>query len=340
MTWKTVANNHFGSVHKFGGNDIDKISKYFGGIEDVDTVDINTNWPIRDDKFKLRNPANTASYIYSTSAIPSDITITEPVMSFTSDRPVYENATQILSNKTFAASSPLPNEVTVTGIDSDLIGDPTNKRWGTWYPAPTGTTPSTVGKFEGILSGYTPTAPVANVAHHATAGLVMSFARASADGGDVFLQSPSTIGQFRLAKAGRFNVKAYSAVGSGGHFTVGLKSVAAYNGGVVDAPDAVAFILGWDGNGGEHLFYTKNDSASNVTQQKFSAPFNNVIVPHSYEMSWGPSGVSATVDGGTLTATTNLPNPNTDLFFQLGQSGSHPTANPLIALTKVYIESQ
>lgn len=326
MTWKTVANQHFGGPHIFGGNDIDKISNLFKGIEDVDTVDINTNWPIRDDKFKLRNPANTASYIYSTSAIAADRTITEPVMSFTSDRPVYENATQTLSNKGLS-NSPLPNDLHITGVPQDLIGDPTNKRWGTYYPAPTGTTNSTVGKLTGILEGHTahgngsPSVLWESFGN----GMYIKLATASGTSEVCGLRPPTggTAGPFRLSNATTITVEIdhLGAINSANHF--GVTSFATFPGTEGDPLISNSGILIGYANETEQnaVIRSNNGTASSATQT------TEHIVGSGYRrtwrISWGTGGTNVQVDVAdpssteSFRLTTKVPSTSTDLYFHL-----------------------
>lgn len=80
MVWKTVNNTDPGTASEFGGDDIDKISNLFSGNLDVDSVDINSSFTIRDNKFSLRNPANTFSYVFQTSALAANRDVTLPLL--------------------------------------------------------------------------------------------------------------------------------------------------------------------------------------------------------------------------------------------------------------------
>ena len=118
MTWKTVDNSDAGTDDVFGGNDLDKVSDLFSGV-DVDDVDINADFTVRSGKRKLRNPANTFSYIETASAIAADRTITEPALT-ANDVRVYENHLQQINSKTagnwlkFAKQSTAPaNQVII-----------------------------------------------------------------------------------------------------------------------------------------------------------------------------------------------------------------------------------
>lgn len=98
MVWKKVENLDSGTADIFGGNDLDKVSDLFSGV-DVDDIDINADLSIRSGKHKLRNPANTFSYIEIASAITNDRQAIEPLLT-ANDTRVYESFTQSLSNKT------------------------------------------------------------------------------------------------------------------------------------------------------------------------------------------------------------------------------------------------
>jgi hypothetical protein len=98
LVWKKVNNADAGTSTKFGGNDLDKVSDLFSGV-DVDDVDINSDFTTRSGKRKLRNPANTFDYIEATSAIVADRTVTEPLLTGDDTR-VYQAHSQALTNKT------------------------------------------------------------------------------------------------------------------------------------------------------------------------------------------------------------------------------------------------
>jgi hypothetical protein len=80
MVWKEVTPIYVGDATLFGGDDINKISQLFNGVLNVDTVDINSNFTFRSGKARLRNPADTFSYIINTGAILADRTLTIPVV--------------------------------------------------------------------------------------------------------------------------------------------------------------------------------------------------------------------------------------------------------------------
>lgn len=80
MVWKEVTPVYVGDATLFGGDDINKISQLFNAVLNVDTVDINSNFTFRSGKARLRNPADTFSYIINTGAILADRTLALPVL--------------------------------------------------------------------------------------------------------------------------------------------------------------------------------------------------------------------------------------------------------------------
>jgi hypothetical protein len=82
MAWKAVTPSFGGDTQHFGGDDgLNKYANLFNGVLDVDTVDINSLWTFRSGKAKIRNPANTFSYILLGAAITSaDRNLTLPLV--------------------------------------------------------------------------------------------------------------------------------------------------------------------------------------------------------------------------------------------------------------------
>jgi hypothetical protein len=72
MVWKKVPAGDIGTSTVSGGDDLNKFAAFFSGVADVDSVDINSSTTFRDTKLKLRNPANTFSLTFTTSAIAED----------------------------------------------------------------------------------------------------------------------------------------------------------------------------------------------------------------------------------------------------------------------------
>ena len=62
MTWKKVDNADAGTADVFGGNDLDKVSDLFSGV-DVDDVAINADWDFSKQfvMSRIAAPANPAS---------------------------------------------------------------------------------------------------------------------------------------------------------------------------------------------------------------------------------------------------------------------------------------
>lgn len=80
MVWKTVTPSFTGDTQHFGGVDINKYANLFNGVLDVDSVDINSNFTFRSGKNKIRNPANTFSYIITSSPILGDYNLLLPAI--------------------------------------------------------------------------------------------------------------------------------------------------------------------------------------------------------------------------------------------------------------------
>ncbi len=99
MVWKIVNNTDPGDATHFGGDDRDKVSNLFNGVLNVDPVNMNTNFTFRDDKLRLRNPANTFSLIFKTPIITADRNVSFPVLG-ADDEFTFNAATQTLLNKT------------------------------------------------------------------------------------------------------------------------------------------------------------------------------------------------------------------------------------------------
>jgi hypothetical protein len=111
---KKVNNADAGDADTFGGDDIDKVADYFNGVSVTGApVRINTQTQYADDKLELRNPADTFSYVFSTSAITSaNKTVTFPLLT-ADDTLVFANHSQTLTNKTL--TSPVISTISNTG---------------------------------------------------------------------------------------------------------------------------------------------------------------------------------------------------------------------------------
>lgn len=123
MTWKKVENEDPGTADVFGGNDLDKFSDLFSGV-DVDDVDINADFTVRSGKRKLRNPANTFDYIETAGAITANRIVNEPVLTATDTR-VYQAHTQTLTNKTISGASNTLSNIPLNSLSTFAISAPT-----------------------------------------------------------------------------------------------------------------------------------------------------------------------------------------------------------------------
>jgi hypothetical protein len=79
-TWKVLNKTSPGSGTEFGADDTDKINKLLRGDLDVDTVQINSPFQIRDNKLLIRDPLNLTHYIVRTSGIIANRQVTLPLL--------------------------------------------------------------------------------------------------------------------------------------------------------------------------------------------------------------------------------------------------------------------
>lgn len=110
MTWKKLSKSSPGDSSTFGANDLDKVSDLFSGTADVDTVDINSTFKVRDQKLRIANSGNTQVHIISSAAASTDKTWTLPNVT---DTAVGKTTTDTLTNKTL--TSPVISTIVNTG---------------------------------------------------------------------------------------------------------------------------------------------------------------------------------------------------------------------------------
>jgi len=107
MAWVTITGSVVSTSTKFGGTDHgNKIANMFNGTDVSDTVTINAavTWTFENGSFKIRNPADTYSYLFTPSAIVANRTLTLPLLTGT-DTVVVEALAQTLTNKTLDADN-------------------------------------------------------------------------------------------------------------------------------------------------------------------------------------------------------------------------------------------
>lgn len=102
MGWKLVNNSDAGDATHHGGDSMDKISKLFSGIADVDTVDINSEFKVRSGKFSLADSDNSHKYIFDTENLSVDRRISVPLL-LADDILVTQAFIQPLTGKTIDA---------------------------------------------------------------------------------------------------------------------------------------------------------------------------------------------------------------------------------------------
>lgn len=124
MTWKKVSNSDPGDADHFGGDDTDKISDLFSGV-DVDDVDINSDWTFRSGKLLLRNPGNTFSYQVVPAAIAANRILNLPLLTAT-DTLVGEATSATLTNKTLDSTCNVDN----AALSGDIVKETTSNDHG------------------------------------------------------------------------------------------------------------------------------------------------------------------------------------------------------------------
>src|SRR5215213_927148 len=150
-SWKDIGDNSDGGTStQYGGLDTRKIMRMFGGVSNIDNVDMNSPWYWRDQKLNFLNPAGTFRVGISTPAITSDVTHSWPLYN-SNDTITTNNSTGELRNKTINAAFN-----TITGIGG---ASSSNRKSGRIQAPRTGTG----GTYsEGLLQGHIDmTVPVA-----------------------------------------------------------------------------------------------------------------------------------------------------------------------------------
>lgn len=333
MVWKQVANADAGDADHFGGNDIDKISQLFSGTSNVDTVDINSITTFRNGKFRLRNPANTFSYIWNTSAITSDVTITEPLLTGNDTR-VYEQQVQVLSNKTFTNMT-----LDFTGLAlPGVVQDPSAKRWGAYQPLGAGTSNSTVGILDGILESATPTGGgTASNSWDTTEGLLVSHTTSASSGTIAGLTPSTTIGQFRRAKSASISSRFAASSTTSTRAYIGFSSASTLA--VSDSPLGASdhgVIVGFN-TALSNFSCWRNDGVTSATTTDLAVAKDANF--HTIQISWGDSGnITVSLDGANSTISTDLPGTTTNLFAHFQIQTASATART-ISTRGVWLES-
>jgi hypothetical protein len=306
MTWKKLNNLHFGGTDVFGGADIDKISQLFDGTQDIEEVDMNTNFPVRSGKFKFRNPANTFSYNVTPSAISANRTVTLPVLNDTDDF-LFENTPETIENKTLsgcAFSSP-----TITNLGSlPHITYPSERRWGAFQPHGSGN-----GQFDGIIAGHTALGASSSYVYSASTGYALRVTTGTTDGNTAGLQAPTAQQPFRTAKAGKVLAKLRPVESGSWSFLMGLVDWTTIPPSGAIVPDGAALVSNI-GLGGTFMYRTGGSSNPVI------GPALNNSTTHIIEMSWdtGGSTMYGRVDGGSLVpVTSGLPSSTTPFYFQI-----------------------
>lgn len=333
MVWKQVVNADSGDADHFGGNDLDKISQLFSATSAVDTVDVDSNWTFRNNRFFVRNPANTFSYQFTAAAIAAARTITLPLLTG-NDTMVMEAFTQTLTNKTISNST-LSSGNTFSGVGQM----PTTKRWGILQAAQ-GTTADTagtsIGAKSGLLNNHVGTGAGTNSnTFDTTEGVLMSYTSGAVAGNNAGLVSPTTgvgVGRrlFGLRVVARFSVTSTT----NGRCFFGFTNLTALpNSAQPLGTGDHGLIVGWNetGTGSTNWSIFHNDGATSVTVDNVTGPVAKDTAFHTIEINWTASGNPNVIfDGTSQSISTDLPSTAQNLFFNCVAQASTTTAKTML----------
>jgi hypothetical protein len=118
--WKEATDPNAGSSVIYGAPDVKKISQVFNGDLDVDDIDINSQFFIRDGKLHIINPAGDFTYIVQSSAITADRDVTFPLLTG-NDEITFNAQAQNLTNKGIDISAILGLPITQTAISTGAL---------------------------------------------------------------------------------------------------------------------------------------------------------------------------------------------------------------------------
>ena len=340
MTWKKVNNSDPGDATHFGGNDIDKISDLFSGVADVDTVDLNSETKFRHQKFKVRNPANTFSYIMNTSAIGANRNVTLPLLT-ADDTFVFATFAQTISNKIFTGY----NFDSVTNVFKGFAQDPLGRRWGCYQPTGSGTTNATVGTLEGMLTPHTATgAGTPSNIWDTTEGLYSNHVSGTTSGNIAGLASPANApGLLKITAGSMMRVRCKVDTTTSSRLYFGVSSASTLP--TSDTPLATTdkgVIVGFT-TADSNFTARGNDGSGTAGSYSMGVAKNNSW--NTFEISWIGSGLVGPVQislNGTLATTisssADLPGDLDTMFFHL-QVQTATAASRTISLKSVWVES-
>ena len=105
MAWVTISPAGTTTATKFFGDALNKIDNMFNAVNIADTVKINSavTWSFVNTALRIRNPADTFSYIFTPSAITADRILTVPLITG-NESIVTDKFIQTITNKKFDTS--------------------------------------------------------------------------------------------------------------------------------------------------------------------------------------------------------------------------------------------
>lgn len=337
MTWKKVTNSDPGDADHFGGNDIDKISDLFSGVADVDTLDINSQTTFRNSKFRLRNPANTFSYTFGTSAITANRVATLPLLT-ADDTFVFATFAQTISNKIFQGYT----LDAATNTFKGFAQDPTGRRWGAYQPSASGTTNATVGVLTGVLAGHTPTGGgTPSNSWDTTNGLIINHVTSGSSGSIAGLASPTVSpGMLRRDAAAMIRTRFKVSATSNTRYYVGVSTASTLP--TSDTPLATSdsgIIAGFT-TADANFSARGNDGSGSATVYSLGTAKNTSF--HTIEISWTAAGfVKVFLDGAETVIGTagDLPGTLDNLYFHQQIQTAEAVAKTL-SIKGTWLDSQ
>jgi hypothetical protein len=115
MVWVTITGVGVTSATRFKGDALNKIDDMLSGVDVTDTVKIHKNvtWSFIDDAFRIKNPADTFSYIFTPSAIIANRILTIPLMTADEEIVTTQASQAVIKNKDLEDTTELVNAADV-----------------------------------------------------------------------------------------------------------------------------------------------------------------------------------------------------------------------------------
>ena len=120
MVWKTITTPDAGTVDLIGGDDFNKISNLFNGNPAIDIVTFDSDIRFATNRLQVLNPTKTFRYIFASSAIVANRTITIPLLT----------SNQVMTFNTFPATLTGKTMDAAANTFTNLVLSPSLKKTG------------------------------------------------------------------------------------------------------------------------------------------------------------------------------------------------------------------